>query len=202
MRLEQSHGRQAQDTKHKDLNSVPMAVNGRRTVLVALFPDSSDVSGSGTRITAYQISRANRATQIGGFGKVSTLIPGGENSAVPAGGGSTPSGIFLSVSNQGQGVLGVNQLNCIPGDVVRSKDIYDSHPTLVNFDSGNPIETGYQGNHESNWWNADCKRPKTIGEPNPAQGYGQDKGNQQSDYLTESGFEDLHHTNLSLGATA
>lgn len=202
MTLDRKDCDQGQKTKSEQLHRVPRCIHGHNPVLFSLFPNSSDVRCRSSRITVDQIAWPNRSAEVGGVWQMGTLVLGGKDCAMATWRNCCPGGVLFSVGGQCQCVFCVDNFDCIPRNVVSAKNIDYSHPAVIDFNSWNPVKADNQGHNKSNTRGGYRKDPKAFAQPCSYQRHQKNYRNHDSNDLPEPGSKDLHHTNLSLGATA
>ena len=163
-----------------------------------VLPEPTNVGGGSTRFTANQISRSNRAGQIGAFGQMATLVLGGEERSVSSRCGSTPSRVSLFTAVKRQGPTSVDSTDGTQRYFDGSKDIYEPDLALTNLNLG-VVETrpGEQKAH--------AHRSQALGKAPKARFFDacpqcQDHDSQYhpGDYLAKARAKDLHLVNDSL----
>lgn len=193
---------QTQKPERHNLQAVPAGIYRSGTASISLLPKSSNVSSRSTRVAVDQITWPDRSIEIGGAWKVCSLIPGSEDCAVSTGRNSRPSRKSLAARGKRQGVFCVDHLDCVPRDVMGAKNVDHSHAASIDFNSRSPIQVGNKCDDKGDAWRGEGEDPKSLAYPNTNQGHKQNDRDHDRNELSESGFKDLHHTNLSLGAIA
>lgn len=200
--LDSKSRNQAQKAKRHHLHSVPAGIYRSDTCLISLLPQSSKVGGRSARVAVNQISRPYRSVEICGAWQMRSLVSGCEDRSISTGRNGRPGREPLSTRGNRECVFCVDHLDCIPRDVMGTKNIDNSHPTIINFNPWSPIQIGNQCDDKSNAWSGDGKHPKSLANPNANQNCKKNDRNHDRNDLSKSGFKNLHHTNVSLGAIA
>ena len=199
-------GKNCQSTNRanrNDLFQVPVTRDASDAILVSpLLPKTANVCSGGTGIACNQVAGSNSARKVSGFREVRALVATSKDGAVPTRCNRTPRRVLFSRGDQSQGIFGVNQFDGVPSNVMGSENVDNSDSTIVHLDSWNPIHTCNQGDYQGYRWNANQRIQVALAEPDGDQCKCENRTYDNGYHLTESGSKDLHHNNLSLGATA
>ena len=163
-----------------------------------VLPEPTNVGGGSTGLATNQVSRSNRASQIGAFGQMATLVFGGKERSVSSRSGSTPSRVSLFAAVKRQGPTRVDSTNGTKRYFDGSKDIYESDLALTNRNL-RVVETrpGKQ-KAQAHWSQALGKAPKTSFFNTCPQCQDHDAQYYPGDYLAKARAKDLHLVNDSL----
>ena len=163
-----------------------------------VLPEPTNVGGGSTRLTANQIPRSNRASQIGAFGQMATLVLGCKKRSVSSRRRSTPSGVSLFTAVERQSPTSVDSTNGTKRYFDGSKDIYESDLALTNLNLGVVEASPGKQKAEAHWGQALGKAPKASFFDTCPECQDHDSQYHPGDYLAKARAKDLHLVNDSL----
>lgn len=164
---------------------------------LALFPESSDVGSGSSRVTAYQVTGSNCASEVGALRKVRALVSGGEDTAVATGSGSAPSTVFGFFGEQGQRPFGVNSLDRGEAHIVCSENVVNLNHFLGDANSRNPKNNQREVSEQRGQWGARYCNCDTLAHQSEHPGQQQNSDAHASKQPGKFGSEDLHVTTLT-----
>ena len=174
--------------------------SGRKVTLSIseTLPESANVGGGSTGLTANQISRSNRASKVGTLGQMTTLVLGGKERSVSSRRGSAPSRVSLFTAVKRQGPAGIDSANRTKRHFDGSKYIYQPHLALTNLDSRVIEACPCEQKAQAYWSQALRKSPKASVLKACPQRQAHNAQHHPGDYLAKARAKDLHLVNDSL----
>lgn len=164
---------------------------------LALFPEPSDVSGRGSRVTADQVTGSNGASKVGALGKVRTLIFGCKDAAVTTRGWSTPSAVSGFFGEQGQRPFGVNAFDCREAHIVSSQNVVNLNHFFCDANLWNPKNNQREIGKQSRGRGARDCNCNTLAHQGEYPGEQENANAHTGEQPGEFGSEDLHVTTLT-----
>jgi hypothetical protein len=150
------HTRGDEGSKRNEGRNVPRGSQARELarlrvevarVTQSLPARANDKSGL-TGVRSDEVARANSAVDVGGFGKVSTVLLRGAVNGVPAGSGRRPRGHGAVNGVKPQRVFGVDAHDLGPRNINRAKHVANAHAGVVNVNSWAPKSSPRRKAHE------------------------------------------------------
>ena len=163
-----------------------------------VLPEPTNVGGGSTRLATNQIARSNRASQIGAFGQMATLVLGGKERSVSSRRRSAPSGVSLFTAVERQSPTSVDSTDGTNGYFDGSKDIYESDLALTNLNLGVVEPRPGKQKAEAHRGQALGKAPRASFFDTCPQCQDHDSQCHPGDYLAKARAKDLHLVNDSL----
>jgi hypothetical protein len=163
-----------------------------------VLPEPTNVGGGSTRLATNQVSRSNRASQIGTLWQMASLVLGGEERSVSSRCSSTPSRVSLFTAVKRQSPAGVDSTNGTKRYFDGSKDIYQSDLALTNLNLRVVETRPGQQKAQSHWGQALGKAPKASFFDTCPHCQDHDSQYHPGDYLAKARAKDLHLVNDSL----
>lgn len=196
MRLKRDEIQREQRSQNHDSFNVPTSGFARDRWL-ALLPQSSYVGSRSSRVTANQVARSHRSSQVGTLWQMRALVSGSEKAAVATGSWSAPGAVLRFFGEQSKRPLRVDALDCREADVMRSEDVVDLNHFLAHAHFGNP-EANQREICEQRRGGCTCHRNgRTLTDQGEYPGQQQDCNAHAGEQPGESGSEDLHVTTLT-----
>lgn len=167
-------------------------------LVTAALPLAPNNCSCGSGLALGQVARANRSSQVSRLGQVSALFAIGVEYAVAPRCWSTPNADCSLLGHEGEGVLGVNALNRLPGHEILAPYISDRDSSVVGRELGKPKEQhGYPSNYGSErYCNQD--RENSLVRADKCQGDKQQRADDSSEHPAETRIKsDVHVANCS-----